>query len=119
MMGSMVAVALLALVVFGPLAWSLVREHRAERALALQAKVQYAVDRRLGGTSYVVVRAQWPTLWRRGRVVLAAPRIAESLVDAVAPPALALTPNGYELVIDLGPGPAETPTSGIPLRRAA
>lgn len=119
MIGSIVAVAIVALVVFGPLAWSVVRERRAERALSLQAEIQHAVDRRLGGASYVMVHAEAPTLWHRGRVVLAAPRMAELLVDEVAPTALALTPFGYELVITLGPGPVETPAGEIPLPRAA
>jgi hypothetical protein len=119
MIESIVAVALVVLVVFGPLALSVVRERRAERALALQAEIQYAVDRRLGGASYLKVHAESPTLWRPGRVVLAAPRTAESLVDTVAPTALALTPGGYELVIALGPGPEEAPGKAAHLRRAA
>lgn len=119
MIGSIVAVAIVAVVVFGPLAWSLVRDRRAERALSLQAEIQYAVDRRLGGASYVMVQAAAPTLWHRGRIVLAAPRVAESLVDEVAPTALARTPFGYELVIALGPGPVEVPDDEVPLQRAA
>jgi hypothetical protein len=119
MIGSIVALTVIALVVLAPLAWSLVRDRRAERALSLQAEVQYAIDRRLGGASYVVVQAEAPSLWHRGRVVLAAPRMAESLVDEVAPTALGLTPAGYELVIALGPGAVEAPADEVPLQRAA
>jgi len=119
MIGSIVALTVIAVAVLGPLVWSLVRERRAQRALSLQAEIQYAVDRRLGGVSYVVVHAEAPTLWHRGRVVLAAPRMAESLVDEVAPTALELTPAGYELVIALGPASAETPADEVPLQRAA
>lgn len=119
MIGSLVALTVVALAVLGPLAWAVVRERRAERALSVQAEIQYAVDRRMGGQSYVVVRAEAPTLWHRGRVVLAAPRMAESDVDEVAPTALALTPAGYELVIALGPGPVEAPADEGPLQRAA
>jgi hypothetical protein len=119
MIGSIVALTVVALVVLGPLAWSVIRERRAERALSLQAEIQYAVDRRLGGASYVMVHAEAPTLWHRGRVVLAAPRMAESDVDEVAPTALALTPAGYELVIALGPGTVEAPAEESPLQRAA
>jgi hypothetical protein len=50
--------------------------------------------------------------------VLAAPRVAESDVDEVAPTALTLTPAGYELVIALGPG-TEVPAEESPLQRAA
>jgi type II secretory pathway pseudopilin PulG len=119
MIASLVVVVILTLVLVGPLAWSIVRERRAERALALQADIQYAIDRRLGGTSYLMIHTEPPTLWHRGRVVLEAPRVAESLVDIVAPTALALTPSGYELVIALGPGSDETQTNDIPLQRAA
>jgi hypothetical protein len=119
MIGSFVALIVMALVVLGPLAWRVVRDRRTERALAVQAVIQYAVDRHLGGQSYVVVRAEAPTLWHRGRVLLAAPRMAESDVDDVAPTALALTPGGYELVIALGPGVSEAPAEEVPLRRAA
>ena len=119
MIGSWLALIVVVLAVLGPLAWSMVRDRRAERALSVRAEIQYAVDRRLGGASYVMVHAEAPTLWRRGRVVLAAPRIAESDVDEVAPLVLALTPAGDELVIALGPGTTETPAHEVPLRRAA
>jgi hypothetical protein len=119
MIGSILALCVIALLVLVPLAWSVVRDRRAERALSLQAEVQHAIDRRLGGASYVVVHAEAPSLWHRGRVVLGAPRMAEALVDEVAPTALALTPKGYELVIALGPGSVEAPAEEVPLRHAA
>ncbi|HEY7647858.1 MAG TPA: hypothetical protein VID04_02545 [Methylomirabilota bacterium] len=119
MIGSFVALAVIALVVLAPLVWSVVRDRRAERALGLQAEIQHAIDRRLGGASYVAVHTEAPSLWHGGRVVLDAPRMAESLVDEVAPTALGLTPDGYELVIALGPGSAEAPADGVPLKRAA
>ena len=119
MIGSLVALTVIALVVLAPLAWSVLRDRRAERALGLQAEIQHAIDRRLGGSSYVAVHAEAPSLWHRGRVVLGAPRMAETLVEEVAPTALGLTPAGYELVIALGPGPVEAPADEGPLRRAA
>lgn len=119
MIGSIVAAGIVVLMIFGPLVWIVVKERRAERALAVQAGIQYAVDRRLGGASYLTVEAEPPTLWRRGRVVLAAPRVAAPLVDEVAPTALALTPSGYELVIVLGPARRPAPADGFALPRAA
>ena len=52
MMGSWLALIVVVLAVLGPLAWSMVKDRRAERALSVRAEIQYAVDRRLGGTSY-------------------------------------------------------------------
>lgn len=119
MMGSIVVAGIVVLMIFGPLVWRIVKDRRAERALVVQAGIQYAVDRRLGGASYLTVEAEPPTLWRRGRVVLAAPRIAEPLVDEVAATALALTPGGYELVIVLRPARPPAPADGLALPRAA
>jgi len=99
------ALVFLSTLVVVPLAWRERRDRRAARGLVVRADVQAAMNRRLGGESFVSVQVAPATRWRAGRVELSAPAGWEWLVDEVWRPVLERLPENYELVVTPGRRP--------------
>jgi hypothetical protein len=74
------------------------------------------VRRTLGGESLLAIEVEPPAPWRRGRVILTAPRRWEWLVETVVAPVLARIPAGYDLVV---PAAAVKPAPGTRALKAA
>lgn len=112
-----VAVLVLGMIV-GPLGWRVWHDRAEARALGVRADVHAAATRVLGGESLLSIDVQPPLPWRRGRIVLTAPRRWEWLVAAVVKPALERTPADYDLVVP-ATGPAVPAKAARELKVAA
>ena len=113
-MTTWIAVALVSLLFLGPLLWRAWRDRVEDRALALQASLQAAVNHHLGGESLVAVRVGAGARRATGTVEIFVPAGRESALDEVWPVVLARVPVGYTLVFR--PSPARVPAT---LGRAA
>jgi len=105
---------IVALLFVGPLVWRTWRDHLEDRALALQADLQAAVNHALGGESLVSVRVRAGAHDKTGTVEIYVPAGWEDVLEDVWPVVLSHMPTGYLLVFR--PSPAAAPA---PLRRAA
>lgn len=113
---TIVALALIGVLVLAPLGRRVRRDKSEGRALAVRAEIQAAVNRALKGESFLSVRVTPATPWRVGRVLLSTPTGCDSLIEAVWDSVLRRVPSGYEVVVRPGrPKPAESAV----LRRAA
>lgn len=107
----LVALTTIGVFLLGPLGWSLWRDRREARALALRADIQHAVNRVLKGESLVSVEVTPKTPWRAGRVLLSAPADWAWLLAPLLDTVLGRVPPGYEVVVRpgqrsaFGPGP--------------
>lgn len=115
-MAMWIMVALVSLLFVGPLAWRAWRDRLEDRALALQADIQAAVNHHLGGESLVAVRVMPGSAHGVGRVEIFVPAGWESMLEEVWPVVLSHVPAGYELVFR----PSRVPERpAVPERRAA
>ncbi len=104
MVGLAIFVALMAVLVIGPLALRAWYERREDRGLAIRAEIDAAMRRRLHGDSLLGVRVVPDAPWRTGRVELSLPSGWDTVLAAVSPAILARVPTGYDLVVHrLGP----------------
>ena len=94
-----VAPMLLVGVVAGMLAWRVLTDRLQDRALAVRADIQAAVDRSLEGESFLAVTVEPESTFHPGRVVLSTPTGYEWLVREAWTPVVERVPDGYELVI--------------------
>jgi hypothetical protein len=113
-MTAWIAIGLVVLLFAGPLLWRTWRDRLEERALSLQADLQAAVNRELGGESLVAVRVKAGAQGGTGTVEVFVPAGWESVLEEVWPVVLSHIPAGYVLVFR--PSPASAPAQ---LRRAA
>ena len=97
-MATWIVVALISLMFLGPLVWRARRDTLEDRALALQADIQAAVNHRLGGESLVAVRVAAGAQRGRGTVEIFVPADWESILEEVWPVVLSRVPAGYALV---------------------
>jgi hypothetical protein len=95
----LIAPALIVGLVLGLLAWRVVRDHAQERALAVRAEVQSAVNRALDGESLLAVQVEPASAFHPGRVVLTTPTGYEWLVHEAWNPVIAHAPRDYEVVL--------------------
>jgi len=95
----LIAPALIVGLVFGLLAWRVVRDHAQERALAVRAEVQSAVNRALDGESLLAVQVEPASAFHPGRVVLTTPTGYEWLVHEAWNPVIEHAPSDYEVVL--------------------
>jgi hypothetical protein len=105
-MVTMIVVALATLLFVGPLLWRARRDKLEDRALALQADIQAAVNRHLGGESFVAVRVAAGAQRGTGAVEIFVPAGWESVLEEVWPVVLKRVPAGYALVFRPSPVPA-------------
>ncbi len=119
MMAEILAPTSMAALVVAPLAWSLWRDRREARALAIRAGIQWIVDRHLSGESLVAVTVTPPTMWRPGRVLLSAPADWEWLLDDLWSPVVRAVPARYELVVPGRERGANTVPTPAVAKRAA
>ena len=115
-MATMIVMALVILLFVGPLIWRVRRDRLEDRALALQADLQAAVNHHLGGESFVAVRVAAGAQRGTGTVEIFVPAGCESLLEEVWPVVLKGVPAGYALVFRPTPVPARRMD---PVRRAA
>jgi hypothetical protein len=94
-----VAPLLLVGLVVGALGWRVLSDRTQDRALAVRADIQAAVDRSLEGESFLAVTVEPESTFHRGRVVLSTPTGYEWLVREAWTPVVQRVPEGYELVI--------------------
>ena len=94
-----VAPMLLVALVAGVLGWRVLSDRLQDRALAVRADIQAAVDRSLDGESFLAVSVEPESAFHRGRVVLSTPTGYEWLVRDAWTPVVERVPEGYELVI--------------------
>jgi len=113
-MTTWIVVALISLLFVGPLLWRARRDKLEDRALALQADIQAAVNHHLGGESMVAVRVGAGAQRGTGTVEIFVPDGWESILEEVWPVVLSRVPAGYALV--WRPSPARVPAA---LGRAA
>ena len=95
----LVAPALILGLVFGLLAWRVVRDRAQDRALAVRAEVQSAVNRALDGESLLAVEVEPASAFHPGRVVLTTPTGYEWLVHEAWNPVISHAPRDYEVVL--------------------
>ena len=95
----LIAPALILGLVFGLLAWRVIRDRAEDRALAVRADVQNAVNRALDGESMLAVRVEPASVFHPGRVVLVTPTGYEWLVHEAWNPVIAHAPKDYEVVL--------------------
>src|SRR5215468_2765519 len=115
-MTTWIVIALISMLFLGPLLWRARRDRLEDRALALQADIQAAVNHHLGGESLVAVRVIRGPARGIGRVEIFVPAGWELLLDSVWPVVLRHVPAGYELVFR----PSRAPLHhDAPDRRAA
>ena len=113
---TVIVVGLVTLLFVGPLLWRARRDKLEDRALALQADIQAAVNHHLGGESFVAVRVTAGAQRGTGTVEIFAPAGWESVLDEVWPVVLKRVPAGYALVFRPSPVSARRMES---VRRAA
>ena len=94
-----VAPLLLVGLVAAVLGWRVVNDRARDRALAMRADIQAAVDRSLEGESFLAVTVEPESTFHAGRVVLSTPTGYEWLVREAWTPVVERVPDGYELVI--------------------
>jgi hypothetical protein len=94
-----VAPLLLVGLVVGVLGWRVLNDRMQDRALAVRADIQAAVDRSLAGESFLAVSVEPESTFHSGRVVLSMPTGYEWLVREAWTPVVERVPDGYELVI--------------------
>src|SRR5918912_3438514 len=94
----LIAPALIVGLVFGLLAWRVVRDRAQERALAVRAEVQSAVNRALDGESLLAVQVEAASAFHPGRVVLTTPTGYEWLVHEARKPGILHGPQDVEVV---------------------
>jgi hypothetical protein len=94
-----VAPMLLVGVVAAVLGWRVLSDRLQDRALAVRADIQAAVDRSLDGESFLAVTVEPESTFHPGRVVLSTPTGYEWLVREAWTPVVERVPDGYELVI--------------------
>lgn len=99
MIQALIAPALIVGLVLGLFAWRVVRDRAQERALAVRAEVQSAVDRALDGESLLAVQVEPASAFHRGRVVLVTPTGYEWLVHEAWNPVIEHAPKDYEVVL--------------------
>ena len=97
-MTTWIVVALISLLFLGPLLWRARRDKLEDRALALQADIQAAVNHQLGGESLVAVRVEAGAQRGRGTVEVFVPAGWESILEEVWPAVFSRVPAGYALV---------------------
>lgn len=90
---------LLVTLVGGLLAWRAWSDRVHDRALAVRADVQGAVNRALHGESLLAVHVEPASTLHPGRVVLMTPTGYEWLVQEAWTPIVEHVPEGYELVL--------------------
>jgi hypothetical protein len=95
----LIAPALVVGLVFGLLAWRVVRDRAQERALTVRAEVQSAVNRALDGESLLAVQVEPASAFHPGRVVLSTPSGYEWLVHEAWNPVISHAPKDYEVVL--------------------
>jgi hypothetical protein len=95
----LIAPALVIGLVVGLFAWRVVRDRAQERALALRAEVQSAVNRALEGESLLAVQVEPASAFHPGRVVLTTPAGYEWLVHEAWNPVIEHAPKDYEVVL--------------------
>jgi hypothetical protein len=95
----LIAPALILGLVLGLLAWRVVRDRAQDRALAVRAEVQHAVNRALDGESLLAVQVEPASTFHRGRVVLITPTGYEWLVHEAWNPVISHAPRDYEVVL--------------------
>ena len=97
-MTTWIIVALISVLFLGPLLWRARRDTLEDRALALQADIQAAVNHHLGGESLVAVRVAAGAQRGTGTVEIFVPAAWESMLEEVWPVVLSRVPAGYALV---------------------
>ena len=107
MLTAITTILLLAALVVVPLTWRIRADRRRHRAEVLSADIRSAVNRRLGGESFLAVEVIPETLGRPGRIVLWTPEGYESLAETVWQDVVKRAPAGYDLIIR--PGRAQRP----------
>ena len=115
-MTTWIVMALLSVLFLGPLLWRAWRDRLEDRALALQADIQAAVNHHLGGESLVAVRVAAGAQRGTGTVEIFVPSGWESVLENVWPVVLKRVPAGYALVFRPSPVSARR---ADPARRAA
>lgn len=105
-MTTWIAIGLVGLLFVGPLVWRTWRDRLEDRALALQADIQAAVNHALGGESLVAVRVRPGAKRDMGTVEMFVPSGWESMLEEVWPVVLSHIPAGYVLVFRPSPVPA-------------
>jgi hypothetical protein len=115
-MTTWIVMALLSMLFLGPLLWRARRDRLEDRALALQADIQAAVNHHLGGESMVAVRVVAGAQNGMGTVEIFVPAGWDSVLEDVWPVVLKRVPTGYALVFRPSPASAR-PVD--PVRRAA
>jgi len=85
--------------VAGALGWRVLSDRTQDRALAVRADIQAAVDRTLDGESFLAVTVEPESAFHAGRVVLSTPTGYEWLVREAWASVVQRVPIGYELVI--------------------
>jgi len=106
-MTTWIVVTLVSVLFLGPLLWRAWRDGIEDRALALQADIQAAVNHHLGGESLVAVRVVAGARRATGTVEIFVPASWESVLEEVWPVVLPRVPAGYALVFR--PSPARAP----------
>ena len=116
-MATGIVIALISMLFLGPLLWRARRDRLEDRALALQADIQAAVNHHLGGESLVAVRVLAGAQRDMGTVEIFVPAGLDSLLEDVWPVVLKRVPAGYALVFR----PSQAPPRHVdpPVRRAA
>jgi uncharacterized protein YbdZ (MbtH family) len=117
-MTTWIVMALVSLLFLGPLLWRARRDRLEDRALALQADIQAAVNRHLGGESLVAVRVVAGAQRGMGTVEIFVPAGWDSVLEDVWPVVLKRVPAGYALVFRPSLAPTH-PVDPDPVRRAA
>jgi hypothetical protein len=112
-----IVIALISMLFLGPLLWRARRDRLEDRALALQADIQAAVNHHLGGESLVAVRVVAGAQRNMGTVEIFVPAGWDSVLEDVWPVVLKRVPTGYALVFR----PSQAPPRHVdpPVRRAA
>ncbi len=115
-MTTWIVVALISVLFLGPLLWRARRDKLEDRALALQADIQAAVNHHLGGESLVAVGVAAGAQRATGTVEIFVPADWESILEEVWPVVLSRVPAGYALVFR----PSQVRARHVdPVRRAA
>ena len=99
MVGVLIFLAVIGLLVIGPLALRVWQERMQDRGLAIRADIDAALRRRLHGDSLLGVQVVPEAPWRHGRVELSMPSQWDPVLAQVSPTVLARVPSGYDLVV--------------------